>query len=203
VRTSGLRNLGLGLLWLLIGLVGTIVDYSTANDGGIYLATSSAILFGVGQVSYGLWQSASQRASPFDLVLSGADIISKALVRSAVVAAQSAGPLSSEKIARLQAILKHVCNANCTAKTIDDVSNAMQLEQIGINDYLASGQLNFNAAMKQAIVRACASALRSDRALTADDQQLLKGVGRALDISDQHFVAAMAELPRTVPASKP
>jgi hypothetical protein len=55
-RATGWRNVGVGLLWCIGGIIVTSLSYEAARNGGTYLVTWGAILFGGIQVLQGLFQ---------------------------------------------------------------------------------------------------------------------------------------------------
>ncbi len=55
-KAAGRKNMLYGALWLIGGIVVTVVSYSAASGGGTYLITWGAIIFGGFQFVQGLYQ---------------------------------------------------------------------------------------------------------------------------------------------------
>jgi len=60
---SGLRNMAIGGVICLIGIVVTAATYSAASNGGHYVVAWGAIAFGALQFFKGLFQLASRSGS--------------------------------------------------------------------------------------------------------------------------------------------
>jgi hypothetical protein len=59
VRMNGLKNMGLGALWFVIGSAITFGTYAAASEGGSYTVAYGAIIVGGLQFLWGGWQAAT------------------------------------------------------------------------------------------------------------------------------------------------
>ena len=54
-RQAGMKNVGIGMLWCVGGIIVTAVTYSMASGGGTYFVAWGAVLFGAIQALRGLF----------------------------------------------------------------------------------------------------------------------------------------------------
>ncbi len=54
-RQAGMKNIGIGMLWCVGGIIVTAVTFSMASGGGTYIVAWGAILFGAIQALRGLF----------------------------------------------------------------------------------------------------------------------------------------------------
>jgi len=198
MASPGTTNMAIGGLVFVGGSFVTLVTMSAASGGGRYIVAWGAIAFGAIQFLAGLGSYVTRPRSLIDNLLRNATLDFKALLRAVVAAAQSDGPLDARKIGLIQSILKQVDNEDHPAKLIEDMAAAMRLDKRDTTEYLAAVQRDFTAATKQLILRACVAVMATGSVFTESSDRFLRGIARALDMSEQQYGAVLKDMLRPV-----
>jgi hypothetical protein len=71
-RKAGMKNVGIGLLWCIGGILVTAITYSMASGGGTYFVAWGAVVFGAFQAIRGLFFAMKQPTEEDVVRLAGA-----------------------------------------------------------------------------------------------------------------------------------
>jgi len=195
MSTPGVRNIGIGSALLACGGLITAFTLAAARPGGVVVVAWGALLIGLGQVLVGLIQYASRTRSTIDQPLAGASNEAKALVRASVAAAQCDGPLDDARAAQVQSLLKEADGSDYSARQIEQVAAAIVLDKKDTYSYLSSVERDLTFAQMKLLVRVSAILLVSPGPLSLKGQEFLSRVRRALNLPEEHFLEALADLP--------
>jgi hypothetical protein len=192
VDSQGLKNMGLGLVWFVVGCAVTFVTYGIASGGGHYVVAFGAILAGAAQFFVGVVQYIKFLSqSPVDRLLPQATTELKALLRTLIASAENDGPLDDGKIQLIKAILQKVTGKDdFSPSRLRDVSQAMARDRTKTSKYLARVQSDLSLDIKQLLLRTSAVLLTNGNETAVRARAFLRETAQALQLTDQQCAEA-------------
>jgi uncharacterized tellurite resistance protein B-like protein len=131
VDRPGTRNIGIGLLILIFGLLITVGSHTSAESGVIYILAWGAVVVGtiqffIGLYQYGVFSMRSEDGMEFQYT----KIDDRAIIRSMIHQALSDDSLDQEEITLIQALFNNYSNEEVEFETIREMS-----KQVTSGDY--------------------------------------------------------------------
>ncbi|MEE8500243.1 MAG: TerB family tellurite resistance protein [Kiloniellales bacterium] len=202
----GVRNMGLGFLWFAGGGLVTLVTYSAASGGGVYVVAYGAIAVGALQFLVGLGQFLFHRVrGPEGRAVQQAKVSVTALVQSMVAMSVADGKLDEQEIAVISQIYEQLTGAALESELIRETADEMRKHDFSISDALVQVQGQIDRSTKQLIVKAAYFVMAADSEVDEEEKKLLSEIAGSLRISDAEFGEILSEVttPAMAPASSP
>jgi uncharacterized membrane protein YebE (DUF533 family) len=195
METPGIKNIGLGLLWLLGGGFFTLITFSAASGGGTYVVAVGAIVGGALQFLVGLVQYlgyASQNRA--DRRMPGASPELKALVRALVATAKADGEIADSEMKLIVDVVRKVTGNQIGSLTIRDICREAAREKVAITTYLSGQARRFDSDMQAMLIRCSFLVMSADGRLDEKEFDLLLQMAKAMGMPEPAYQAVLGEM---------
>lgn len=191
----GTKNMLLGALWAIGGIVVTAVTYSAASEGGIYVVTWGAIVIGGIQFIVGLVQYLGYQAKGTEgkqKVHAEASV--RAILRAMMATAAADGVIEDAEVESIAAIYERVFGASPEKEWIKETSEKMLKENFDIYKAISEEKSIINPDTMPLVFKASYLVAAADGSLDDKESEILMKIANALGMSDAQVQEYITEL---------